>query len=74
MNCAICKHGQTSAGMTTVNLNRGKTCVVIRNVPAEICDNCGEYYLDDDRTAQVLEIADAAAKRQVQIEVCELVA
>ena len=42
MKCAICKNGETYPGTTTVTLTRGEATIVIKNVPAEVCDNCGE--------------------------------
>jgi len=41
MNCVVCKMGQISAGTAIVTLQRGETTVVIKNVPADVCDNCG---------------------------------
>lgn len=43
MKCVICKTGETRSGTTTVTLSRGETTVVIKNVPAEVCDTCGEH-------------------------------
>ena len=45
MKCTLCRQGETKPGLTTVTLERGPTIVVIKQVPAEICDICGEYYL-----------------------------
>ena len=45
MKCTICKTGHTHPGVTTVTLQRDNTVVIIRDVPAEICEDCGEYYL-----------------------------
>ena len=45
MNCVICKHGETRPGKTTVTLERKATTVVIKNVPAQVCSNCGEEYV-----------------------------
>ena len=45
MKCVICKTGRTHPGTTTVTLQRDNSVVVIRDVPAEICEDCGEYYL-----------------------------
>jgi len=67
--CQICKTGNLSAGHTHVNLNRDETVVVIKQVPANVCDNCGEYYLDEATSRRVLEIAEAAAKSGTEIEV-----
>ena len=47
MKCAICKYGETTAGEVTVTLERGATVVIIKGAPAQVCGNCGEYYLDE---------------------------
>ncbi|MDZ7760800.1 MAG: type II toxin-antitoxin system MqsA family antitoxin [Desulfovermiculus sp.] len=69
MNCVICKTGQISAGTATITLQRGETTVVIKNVPAEVCDNCGEYYLSEEMTERVLELGESAVKKGVEVEV-----
>jgi YgiT-type zinc finger domain-containing protein len=69
MNCVICKQGQTHSGKAVVTLERGKTTVVIKDVPAEICENCGEYYLNEETTAKVQELAEQAVRQGVEIEV-----
>ncbi len=43
MNCVICKHGGTSPGFVTVMLQRGETTVILKQIPGEVCENCGEY-------------------------------
>ena len=69
MKCVICKQGQTNKGLTTVALERGHTTVIIKDVPAEICENCGEYYLSEDVTEKVQNLAEHAFQRGVEIEV-----
>lgn len=69
MTCVICKHGGTAPGTTTVLLQRGETTVVIKGVPAEICDNCGEYYLSEETTRRVLALAEAAVAQGAEVEV-----
>ena len=69
MNCVICKHGETKHGVSTVSLQRGESTVIIKGVPAEVCQDCGEYYLDEKTTAEVMARADAAVKRGVEIEI-----
>ena len=69
MNCVICKTGQVVAGKTTVTLQRGETTVVIKEVPADVCDNCGEYYLSESMTQRVLEMAEVASRKGVEVEV-----
>lgn len=69
MKCTICKTGETHLGITTVTLQRDKSVVVIRDVPAEICDDCGEYYLSTPIASRVYADADATAKRHVDVEI-----
>ena len=47
MKCPICKFGEMKDGFTQVVLTRENATVIFRNVPAKICDDCGEYYLDE---------------------------
>jgi YgiT-type zinc finger domain-containing protein len=74
MKCVICKHGETRSGTTTVTLERGGATIVIKSVPAQICDNCGEAYVDEAITRQLLEIADEALRTGVQVDVREFAA
>ena len=69
MTCIICKNGKTQPGHTTVALTRGETTVVIKELPAEICDNCGEPYLDEEMTGWVLERAEKAVSQGVEVEI-----
>ena len=69
MRCVICKHGKTHAGLVTVTLERDESIVIIKRVPAEVCDNCGEYYLSDAITEQVLERAEVAVNNGAEVEI-----
>ncbi len=69
MKCVICKTGQTHSGMTTVTLQRDNTVVVVREVPAEICEDCGEYYLSEAVARRVYADADSTAQRHVEVEI-----
>ena len=71
MKFVICKAGETQLGKTTVALERGQMTLVFKQVPAEICADCGEAYVDDDVTRQMLETAEAAACAGVQVDVRE---
>ena len=58
----------------TVVFEREGTAVVIKGVPARICANCGEEYVDELVTRELLQTASAAAAAGVQVEVREYVA
>ncbi len=74
MRCIFCKQGNTQAGKTTVTLNRGETVVVIKDVPADVCENCGEYFLDDKTTEQVLSSAEDAVNKGAEVEILRFAA
>ncbi len=69
MICAICRSEAISGGTTTVTLQRGETTVVIKETPAEICGDCGEYYLAEEVATRVLEQAESAARRHAEVEI-----
>jgi hypothetical protein len=48
--------------------------LVTKGVPALICDNCGEEYVDEEITARLLAAADEAERAGVEVEVREFVA
>jgi YgiT-type zinc finger domain-containing protein len=74
MKCAFCKTGETKPGETTVVLNRKTASVIIKNVPADICDTCGEYYLSDAITERVLSRAEEAIAKGVEVEILRFAA
>jgi len=69
MKCPICKHGETVAGNASMTLERGGTTLVFKNVPAQICNNCGEEFFNDDITASILDQAELAVNAGVEIDV-----
>ncbi len=74
MNCVVCKHGETRPGQVTVTLQRGDTTVILKQVPAEVCQNCGEYYLSDIVAGQVMNRAEVAVKSGAEVEILRFAA
>jgi YgiT-type zinc finger domain-containing protein len=74
MKCVICKQGETVPGQTTVTLERNGTTLVFKSVPASICENCGEEYIDEETTDRLLKQAESAAKNGVEVDVRKYIA
>ncbi|MCI0866812.1 MAG: type II toxin-antitoxin system MqsA family antitoxin [Chloroflexi bacterium] len=74
MRCVICKHGDTRPGTATVTLTREGLTLVVKDVPAQVCENCGEDYIDADITARLIQTAEEAAQSGVQVDVREYMA
>lgn len=69
MRCPICKHGSTHKGYASITLERDGATLLFKNVPTDICDNCGEIFHDEKVTCSLLEQADQAAVRGVELDV-----
>lgn len=71
MKCAICG-GNMRTGETMVSVDTGDGVVVVRNVPAHVCDQCGEDWLTDESSQQVEDIVANAKNGKTQVEVVAL--
>jgi YgiT-type zinc finger domain-containing protein len=69
MKCVICKHGETFAGTTTLTLERQGAVVTFKEVPAQVCDNCGEAYVGEAVSTQLLQAAERSVREGVEIDV-----
>ena len=69
MKCVICKEGETRPGTAGITLERQGVILVFKSVPAEVCENCGEHYVDSQTTARLLQEAEQAAKSGVAVEI-----
>ncbi|MBI2900307.1 MAG: type II toxin-antitoxin system MqsA family antitoxin [Planctomycetes bacterium] len=74
MTCVICKLADTVPGSTTVTLERDPLTLVVKGVPARVCANCGEAYVDEDVAARLLRLAEDTAKSGAQVEIRQYVA
>jgi len=57
MTRVICRQGDTRPGTTTVTFSRDGFTLVVQSVPADVCENCGEAYVDDSTTEELLRLA-----------------
>lgn len=69
MKCVFCKAGTTVAGTTTVTLERGTATFVVKAVPAQVCENCGEAYVEESTTRKLLHDADEAMRLGAEVHI-----
>ena len=69
MMCIVCKQAETRAGVTTVTLERDGATLVFKDVPARVCPNCGEDYVDASVSDALLRSAEALAAAGTQVDV-----
>ena len=68
MICPICKNGHTVPGYASVTLERQTTMLLFKGVPAQVCENCGEEFIDESASIRLLATADTAVRDGVQFE------
>ena len=68
MDCVICSGGETEAGETTIAFSRGATTVVVKAVPADVCDQCGEEYISAGISERLLQMVETAARKGGELE------
>lgn len=68
--CFFCK-GNMTPSKTTYAVDLGATVVVVRNVPCEECDICGEKVISDTVMQQLEKILDTAEQTASEIYVTD---
>jgi uncharacterized protein with ATP-grasp and redox domains len=48
--------------------------VIVKEVPAQVCDNCGEYYLDQTVSEQIFAIAEDAVRKNAEVQIVRFAA
>jgi len=69
--CPLCG-GKKQPGTTTFTAELGFGIVVIRNVPATVCAQCGTDWIADDVAERLETLVDDARKKRPQVEVLSM--
>jgi len=66
--CPLCS-GYKTNGKTTFTADFGTGVIVIRNVPATVCSQCGADWIKDEIASKIEEIIGDAEKKRMEVEV-----
>ncbi len=66
--CPFCG-GAVRAGTTTFTADLGFGVVVVRDVPAQVCDMCSESWVEDETARKLERIVEDARRERSQVEV-----
>jgi YgiT-type zinc finger domain-containing protein len=69
--CPLCG-GDRVPGRITWTADLGECVLVVRNVAATVCDQCGEDWLDDGTVAELDRLAEDARRRGALVEVLRM--
>lgn len=66
--CFICS-GKAEKGTTTFVLDLKSSLIVVRNIPALVCTQCGEEWIEDSTAIELELITERAKTKNSQLEV-----
>jgi YgiT-type zinc finger domain-containing protein len=69
--CPLCG-GSKIAGKTTFTTDLGFGVVVVRDVPATVCELCGADWIDDKIALKLESIVNDAREKHLTVEVTSL--
>lgn len=68
VSCPLCG-GVKRPGTTTFTADLGFGVVVVRDVPATVCSQCGADWISDDVASRIEALVDEAKAKRLQVEV-----
>ena len=71
--CPLCK-AKFEKSFTTVTIDSGESIIVIRKVPAYVCCQCGEDWIEDTISEKIEKIVNTAKKNHSQVEIHTMIA
>ena len=74
MKCVICKTGETSTKTTTVTFEKNGSTMILKDVPCERCEQCGEIYLSNEITRKLMDIVEKLSKIGGEVNIHKFVA
>lgn len=69
--CPLCS-GKVEPGTTTFTVDLKTGVVIVRNVPAFVCTQCGEDWIDNPVSIRLEGIAARARARNTQLEMISM--
>jgi YgiT-type zinc finger domain-containing protein len=69
--CPLCGDIKKT-GKTTYTVDIESNVIVVRNVPALICSQCGEEWIESETAVELEELVEDARKNKRQVEIVSL--
>ena len=66
--CPLCG-GSKEPGRATYTVDFGPSVVVIRNVPAAVCAQCGEEWIGNETAGRIEQLTQEARQRGEQVAI-----
>lgn len=70
MKCPVCG-GTIKRETTNLPLELETGLLYVKNIPADVCSQCGEVFIPDEVAAELEKIVASARKQKAEIEVVD---
>jgi YgiT-type zinc finger domain-containing protein len=74
MKCSACRSPNLKPGTATVMSEREGRVAIVRDVPALLCEQCGEEYFDINVSQTVYDISERIFARGKDVEITKFAA
>ena len=71
MECLICKNGNTEKGFDTLSFEKNGHLIIVKNVPGEVSNNCGHFYIDEIAAIELQKKANRAIEDGAELEIMQ---
>lgn len=68
MNCFMCK-GNLEKKKVNYMVDLDKTIIIIKDVPAKVCTQCGEQYFDDETSQNIEKIVEELKNLSTEVTI-----
>lgn len=68
MKCPVCG-GSIKGGSTNLPIEMKSGLLYVKQVPADICNQCGESFISDDVAENLEKIVAKAEKQKIEVEI-----
>jgi len=69
MTCSICNNGECKSGITEELFNKKGKFIILKNLPAMICENCGAKFFSEQTSTLILQNLKEAEKSNAELEI-----
>ncbi len=73
MICPMCK-GKMETSTVNFPIDFKTYFILVKNVPALVCEQCGEFFIDDETHIQLENIVEKNKKSNIEFEIIKFAA
>ncbi|MCW5911329.1 MAG: YgiT-type zinc finger protein [Cyclobacteriaceae bacterium] len=69
MTCSICNIGTCTEGITEELFNKNGKLIILKNLPAMVCENCGAKFFSEETSKVILRNLKEVENSKAELEI-----